>query len=283
MIQSNDYKLLLRGIKFKAKIDAVNFLAPIAPILAKRKFDHAHGPRGFPVQDPTRVEIEALAKYPMVYVEIAIDAMPKPRLRAAFKHRPDLQIAFEARVFTMLAESIFPWAGHGISTRKSAARIVGPEYSLRADRRPRLYESLYIGHKNDPAYVAIYRKVFDNKKRLSLDQQCVRVELRLEASGCKHHGLHRVGDLLTFNHREGFAAYFHTIKPLATGSTIKRKGALPDGLRKWQRQYHQSLVAESYESAGAHSLHNLDGANTSRRAANGELNAKFRRALATIV
>ena len=70
----------LTQVRFKAVIDALNFRAAKAPYIPKRTFINASRRRGFALQDPTKAEILALSRFPLTYLEVAVDAWPDPAL-----------------------------------------------------------------------------------------------------------------------------------------------------------------------------------------------------------
>lgn len=280
-------KTALSQIRFKGKIDALNFYAEKAPNLHKRQFDHAHGARGFPVHDPTLGEIEQLRVYPLRYLEVAVDAHPQKSVAPAAR-RQALKCAYE-----VLASSLYPWNGplmvpdarsfDGTETKGVTNRL--PEFNLDEDRA----EGVYYGHKGDPVQMILYYKVKDQRGVLTENKRVVRLELKVEEEGLRHLGLNKVGDLLQINFRTVFGRYFHCAKPVLNGMNTHSKfyrhgdAKLLAVIKNARLRHSTQEINEQVGRGGMHSLHDHAAVKKNSRAGHEYLNRRIREPLSRIL
>jgi hypothetical protein len=271
---------LLRHIVFTSKIDNINFTAAKAPDLPKRHFGHAHGALGFALHDPVREELRALAHAPLVRLEVAIDARPRKAVLPKLRADHGLWDAFMNQTYVLLAENLYPWRGAGIPAGDVWSFSKDGGSHPRSWSRPTSRDSLYFGHRGDPAQLKLYWKVRDQDQPLEREQQSVRVELTLNGEGCRLTALERVGQLLEFGFRDRLQPYFHTIRPrLIPGLFRRAPGRLGEHLRERAlRDLHETV-----QGAGAHALQEHAWATKNKVASFEALNRKMRSALDDII
>ncbi len=271
---------LLRHLKFRSKVDAINFLAASAPDLSKRQFKRAFGARGFPLHDPRRAELEAIAPAPLMRLEVAVDAIPSNRVRPKLEASPELWRMFMRQTYALLTENLFPWAGPGIPVDWDPWSYGERGDRLRTYTRPEAGETFYFGREEHPAQLKIYWKVRDQGTALPLRKQTIRIELRLNEKGCRAAGLNNVGDLLDYKFRSRLRPYFHAVRPVVRPGLFRRAPApMRALLRDRADRELQTLVRE----VGAHALRSHAWAYTGKGAAYGELNRRLGDALKNVV
>jgi len=281
---------VLPNVRFKAKVDALNFIAPQAPNLHKRHFDHAFGALGFPLHDPTLDEIRQLSAHSLRYVEIAVDARPRRAVPPAKR----LIVLKEA--YDTIARCLYPWHGpfmtpgvrtnDGVTTKGATNRL--PVFNV-ADVRA---ETAYYGDKKDPAYLKLYLKTIDQGKALPADKLVVRLELVLQDEALPFLGLNRVGDLFDVNLRTLLAGYFHCGRPVLNGIDInsklyRRRDQMAPGLyavvQEARRKHALAEIQAQTLRGGMHSLVGYATAKLNARAGHEALNRRIREPLSRIL
>jgi hypothetical protein len=276
---------LLRHLSFRAKIDAISFRAAEEPVVSKT---HFKGPvfGVFGLHDPVRRQLEdpALRDLRLVRAEIAVDVGPDRATTPKVAADPELWEILMRQSFLFMSENLYPWAGPGIGP--GPARAFDGRKTVFLDlNRPTPGSTIYFGHDGDPAMVTLYHKVTDGRTRVARLDERVRVELVLEEAGCRMHGLHVVGDLLSFPYRSALAPYFQTLRPRVRARLFK--GA-PSAMRKWLMarvggEWVQAVGDRYAAGGGVHALLGVNAADTGKNARYQELNREMRKALANIV
>ena len=265
---------LLPYVRFAAKIDALDVISEKAPELSRRQFTHAHGGR-FTIHDPKPAELGRLAALQLDRIEIAVDVKVGPK----YESRRDRLLE---EVYHLLAQTIFPWHGYGISAGSSRAMGANVRFLSRA--RPLPHETMYLGNKVDHAFLRLYKKMKDHGVALPAKSQTIRLELQLNEQGCQYHGLHTVGDLLNTNLRETMKRYFNASWPVAMGASTgwrlyRRNRPLFRVIDERLRAVRQREIDEALALSGSHSLYGFDAVKANRTVAIEELNRRMRRSL----
>jgi hypothetical protein len=203
--------LNLSDFKFTAGIDYVTFhgltKGPLPSLDGK-----AIWPRRYPgrltIHDATANDVRVLSElFPkglIAELEVRVD------IRTAKQLPEELQknalCAFKSE---FVAKCLCPKFGEGTNSGFRGAYDHRINKTIPYNHRvPTADQQLLMGHRNDGVQVKSYYKRYDQKKSLSVNQHCIRVEVRLGMDGLGHHGLLTARDLCRFKLRKQLMRYF---------------------------------------------------------------------------
>lgn len=211
-----DYSVVtvLPDLIFSSKIDYITLDGVCKPepegLVGRCVWPRQFQGRRMTIHDPCASDIVALySSYPNACVaeaEIAVDVRPR-RPTDESMNLDHLRLIKE----DILAKRLMPMFAPGLNSGfRGGYKKHSQGFSLTPFNRrvPSLDEQLLYGRREDPAQVKVYHKVSDNKRPIHWRHHVIRVEVRLGATGLRHHGVEKVSDLVGFAFRKQLSPYF---------------------------------------------------------------------------